>query len=182
VLPEKAFLTRVLVQYCFEHGINDEKHDILPTVVDMAFLLEQRYEAIMALYEDDAATEMSIARAAFVLAELLRIGHFLDYSDHLGTHKMRLVIRMCRIECSLYFKCTHCYFRKDALGSGLAWNFHPPVPRRPTRPVRRRERAHSHWGRDRTGFKGALHGRRRPGELFALPPGPEIAWLILTPA
>ncbi|KAH6906790.1 nuclear condensing complex subunit [Coprinopsis sp. MPI-PUGE-AT-0042] len=93
VLPERAFITRVFVQYCFEQDINDDNHDILPTVVDMAFLLEQRYNAIMALYEDESATEVSIARASFVLAELLRTSHFLDYTDHMGTHKMRLVIR-----------------------------------------------------------------------------------------
>ncbi|KAH6906768.1 nuclear condensing complex subunit [Coprinopsis sp. MPI-PUGE-AT-0042] len=94
-LPEKAFITRVFVRYCAgskNNQLRQRMDEILPTVGEMASIIEKKRESLMN-HTSGAGDGRRSARADYILAELLRMATHLDYSDHQGRQDMLTIIR-----------------------------------------------------------------------------------------
>lgn len=115
--PESAILVRVFVNRCLsmKDGARLEAAS-LPTVTAFAFHIQEAYNAIIEQIQeinipDSAGTEIvadegerdriEVAKAEFVLRELLKVAGNLDYADEIGRREVFAVVSKCR-----YSACT----------------------------------------------------------------------------
>lgn len=106
--PEKAFLARVFVDQCVVAKNEARLEATLPVVTAMAFRIQERYNDLMVLIQDEmdeGPTRLSdreedrIRREEermsqeFILTELLKLAVNLDYADEIGRRKMFQLVR-----------------------------------------------------------------------------------------
>lgn len=100
--PEKAFLVRAFVEHCKEEKENDRLEAALPVVTQIAFYIQESFNAL----QDLGSTGMDVEEEhqereeglELTLGELLRVAAHLDYSDEIGRRKMdTLTCRFCKI-------------------------------------------------------------------------------------
>ena len=106
--PEKTFLVRVFVDQCVVAKNETRLEATLPVVTAMAFRIQERYNDLMVLVQDemderptrlDEREEDRIRREEermsqeFVLTELLKLAVNLDYADEIGRRKMFQLVR-----------------------------------------------------------------------------------------
>lgn len=106
--PEKAFLARVFVDQCVAAKNEARLEATLPVVTAMAFRIQERYNDLMVLIQDemdegptrlDEREEDRIRREEermsqeFILTELLKLAVSLDYADEIGRRKMFQLVR-----------------------------------------------------------------------------------------
>ena len=106
--PEKAFLARVFVDQCVAAKNDARLEATLPVVTAMAFRIQERYNDLMVLIQDevdegpsrlDEREEDRIRREEermsqeFVLTELLKLAVNLDYADEIGRRKTFQLVR-----------------------------------------------------------------------------------------
>jgi condensin complex subunit 3 len=116
--PELVLLARVFVDHCL--STEDEARldtASLPVVTAFAFHIQEAYNALLDLAEENTMlgvadqeevdkeerdrAEDNLAKAEFVLCELLMVAVHLDYTDEIGRRKVSAVVR----EWPLYFSC-----------------------------------------------------------------------------
>ncbi|KAF9648455.1 ARM repeat-containing protein [Thelephora ganbajun] len=106
--PEKAFLARVFVDQCVAAKDDARLETALPVVTAMAFRIQERYNGLMVLVQDELdegqirleeREEDRIRREEermskeFILTELLKLAVNLDYADEIGRRKMFQLVR-----------------------------------------------------------------------------------------
>lgn len=106
--PEKTFLARVFVDQCVAAKNDARLEATLPVVTAMAFRIQERYNDLMVLIQDemdegptrlDEREEDRIRREEermsqeFILTELLKLAVNLDYADEIGRRKMFQLVR-----------------------------------------------------------------------------------------
>lgn len=106
--PEKAFLARVFVDQCVAAKNDARLEATLPVVTAMAFRIQERYNDLMVLVQDEMderparleeREEDRIRREEermsqeFILTELLKLVVNLDYADEIGRRKMFQLVR-----------------------------------------------------------------------------------------
>jgi len=106
--PERTFLARVFVDQCVAAKNNTRLEATLPVVTAMAFRIQERYNDLMVLIQDemdegptrlDEREEDRIRREEermsqeFILTELLKLAVNLDYADEIGRRKMFQLVR-----------------------------------------------------------------------------------------
>ena len=106
--PEGALLARTFVEHCIELKDDSTLESCLPVVMALAFLLQNHYNTLLDLLqeeeearmngedEDDDEADLREAKLAdeeFIMSELSRLALHLDYSDEIGRRKMFSVIR-----------------------------------------------------------------------------------------
>ncbi|KAF9532366.1 nuclear condensing complex subunit [Crepidotus variabilis] len=99
--PEKAFLARVFVDHCIEENEIAKLETALPVVTQMAFILQDSYNALQELDPPETHTHLSddeqiqkeeeYTAKELILAEILRLAANLDYSDEIGRRKMDML-------------------------------------------------------------------------------------------
>ncbi|EAU89337.2 hypothetical protein CC1G_03602 [Coprinopsis cinerea okayama7 len=92
VEPENAFVMRSFVEYCVENKRTNRVDEVLPTVSELADIIEKRHKALPELYTDDGPKPTYRAQE-FILKELLKLAPHLDFSDHRGCRKMQDCMR-----------------------------------------------------------------------------------------
>lgn len=106
--PEKTFLVRVFVDQCVAAKNEARLEATLPVVTAMAFRIQERYNDLMVLIQDEMdegptrleeREEDRIRREEermsqeFTLTELLKLAVNLDYADEIGRRKMFQLVR-----------------------------------------------------------------------------------------
>ena len=106
--PEKAFLARVFVDQCVAAKNEARLEATLPVVTAMAFRIQERYNDLMVLVQDEmdeqptrldereedrARREEERMSQEFILTELLKLAVNLDYADEIGRRKMFQLVR-----------------------------------------------------------------------------------------
>ena len=106
--PEKTFLARVFVDQCVASKNDARLEATLPVVTAMAFRIQERYNDLMVLVQDEMdegptrleeREEDRIRREEermsqeFILTELLKLAVNLDYADEIGRRKMFQLVR-----------------------------------------------------------------------------------------
>jgi condensin complex subunit 3 len=83
---ERAFLARVYVDHCIKNKDEAIMEDVLPTVSDLAFRIQEEYnklEESLVTEDEDEMTERS-----FIVGELMRLAVNMDYTDQFGRSTM----------------------------------------------------------------------------------------------
>jgi condensin complex subunit 3 len=83
---ERAFLARVYVDHCIKNKDEAIMEDVLPTVSDLAFRIQEEYnklEETLVTEDEDEMTERS-----FIVGELMRLAVNMDYTDQFGRSTM----------------------------------------------------------------------------------------------
>lgn len=101
--PERAVLTRCLVQYLAAHGLDARIDDVMPPVTALAFCIQGEYEALSDMLEQQAVEELEedmpaiqdaqSGESVFVLDELLALAMRADFGDEIGRRKMFVLVR-----------------------------------------------------------------------------------------
>jgi len=83
---ERAFLARVYVDHCIKNKDEAIMEEVLPTVSDLAFRIQEEYnklEETLVTEDEDEMTERS-----FIVGELMRLAVNMDYTDQFGRSTM----------------------------------------------------------------------------------------------
>ncbi|TFY65773.1 hypothetical protein EVG20_g5314 [Dentipellis fragilis] len=114
--PERAFLVRVLVDYCVTNKDNTRLENVLPVVTALAFRIQTAYNDLeeqleadeqdrMLRGEDeedqDVSKEEERMGREFVISEMLKLAVNLDYADEIGRRKMFQLVRVIVAQDSL---------------------------------------------------------------------------------
>jgi len=106
--PEKTFLARVFVDQCVATKNEGRLETALPVVTAMAFRIQERYNDLMSLVQDEmdegptrlnereedrTRREEERMSQEFILTELLKLAVNLDYADEIGRRKMFQLVR-----------------------------------------------------------------------------------------
>ena len=106
--PERSFLARVFVDQCVAAKNEARLEATLPVVTAMAFRIQERYNDLMVLIQDEMdegltrpsereedriRQEEERMSQEFILMELLKLAVNLDYADEIGRRKMFQLVR-----------------------------------------------------------------------------------------
>ncbi|KAG8801371.1 hypothetical protein FRC16_000627 [Serendipita sp. 398] len=111
--PERAFLARVLVDYCIKHDDTARVETVLPVVTALAFLIQTFYNRLVErvrnkddqaipsgsldlkemISDQEASLDAEELDLEFIVGELYRMAANADYGDEIGRRKMFVLIR-----------------------------------------------------------------------------------------
>lgn len=83
---ERAFLARVYVDHCIKNKDETIMEDVLPTVSDLAFRIQEEYNKLEETFVTEDEDEL--AERSFIVGELMRLAVNMDYTDQFGRSTM----------------------------------------------------------------------------------------------
>jgi len=83
---ERAFLARVYVDHCIKNKDETIMEDVLPTVSDLAFRIQEEYNKLEETFVTEDEDDM--AERSFIVGELMRLAVNMDYTDQFGRTTM----------------------------------------------------------------------------------------------
>jgi condensin complex subunit 3 len=83
---ERAFLARVYVDHCIKNKDEAIMEDVLPTVSDLAFRIQEEYNKLEETFVTE--DEDDLAERSFIVGELMRLAVNMDYTDQFGRTTM----------------------------------------------------------------------------------------------